>query len=78
MKLINQKMIFKIMADDVDFTKEFLLKFNKKNNTEFELVEVHYDEVIFMSIESNSSNNDDIIKLGIQYAKSALINRIEK
>ena len=71
-------MIFKIIVDDVDFTKEFLEKYNSKFQTEFELVNIDYDEVTFMTIESNRSSNDDIVKLGIQYAKSTTINRIEK
>lgn len=71
-------MIFKIMVDDVDFAKEFLEKYNSKFQTEFELVNIDYDEVTFMSIESNRSSNDDIVKLGIQYAKSSTVNRIEK
>lgn len=71
-------MIFKIIVDDVDFTTRFLNGFNERYNTEFELIEVHWDEVVFLSIESNNSNNDDIVKLGIEYAKSATINRIEK
>lgn len=71
-------MIFKIMADDVDFAKEFLKKYNTKYKTEFELIKIDDDEVTFLSIETNNSNNDDIIKLGIQYEKSAMIHRIEK
>lgn len=70
-------MIFKIMVDDDDFAKEFLKKYNEKNGTNFELIDIDYDEVTFFCIESNHANNDDILKLGIQYAKSALINRIE-
>lgn len=70
-------MIFKIIVDEDDSAKEFLQKYNEKNNTQFELIDIDYDEVTFFVIESNGSGNDEIIQLGIQYAKWEIINRIE-
>lgn len=69
-------MIFKIIVDDVEFTKSFLNKYNSKMNTKFELTEVHDWEVTFGSIESNGANNDEILKLSIQYGKSSIRNRL--
>lgn len=65
------------MVDEDDSAKEFLQKYNEKNNTQFELIDIDYDEVTFFVIESNGSGNDEIIQLGIQYAKWEIINRIE-
>ena len=69
-------MIFKIIVDDTEFTKSFLDKYNAKMNTNFELAEIHDWEVTFGSIESNGANNDEILKLSIQYGKSSIRNRL--
>ena len=69
-------MIFKIILDDTEFTKSFLDKYNAKLNAKFELVEIHDWEVTFGSIESNGSNNDEILKLSIQYSISSIRNRL--
>jgi len=69
-------MIFKVIVDDVEFTKSFLNKYNSKMNTKFELIEIHDWEVTFGSIESNGANNDEILKLSIQYGKSSIRNRL--
>jgi len=68
-------MIFKILAEP-DYFRFFLKKYNQRHQTEFEIIDIQYDEVTFISIESNNSTNNDIIKLGIQYAKSSIIEKI--
>jgi hypothetical protein len=69
-------MIFKVIVGDVEFTKGFLAKYNAQMNTKFELADIHDWEVTFGSIESNGANNDEILKLSIQYGKSSIRNRI--
>lgn len=69
-------MIFKIIVDNADFTKDFLEEYNAKMNTKFELVEIHNWEVTFGSVESNGANNDEILKLAIQYGKSSIRNTL--
>lgn len=69
-------MIFKIIIDDIEFTKRFIIKYNGKFDTKFELIEIHDWEVTFGSIESNGVNNDEIMKWSIQFAKSSVRNRL--
>lgn len=64
-------MIFRVMAEP-KFIEVFLQEFNQRNGTEFVIEEIHYDEVTFVSINSKDSTNNEIIKLGIEYAKSII------
>lgn len=69
-------MTFKVYADDVDFLKQYVLKYNQVFRTNFEIKEVHYLEVVFASIESNGADNDEILKWSIQFGKSSTRNRL--
>lgn len=69
-------MIFKIIADDVEFTKEYLKKYNQIFDTNFELIEIHDWEVTFASLDSNGAKNDEILKWSIQFAKSSVRNKL--
>ena len=70
-------MVFKIMIPNERLVHEFLNVYNIQNKTDFRLIEVHDWETTFGSIQTNNCNDDDIIKLGIQYAKVMTKNRIE-
>jgi len=69
-------MIFKIIADDVEFTKMYLKEYNQIFDTNFELKEIHDLEVTFASIDSKGANNDEILKWSIQFAKSSIRNKL--
>ena len=70
-------MVFKIMIPSERLVHQFLNEYNIAHKTDFKLIEVHNWETIFGSIQTNKCDNNDIIKLGIQFGKAMTKNRIE-
>ena len=69
-------MIFKVIAEP-KFIEEFLQDFNQRRGTEFVIEEIHNDDrITFVSIDSKDSTNNEIIKLGIEYAKTIIKNNL--
>ena len=72
----NKTIEFTIMVMYVEILEREILDYNKRNETNFEIVEIINDEVIFCKIKVSRYDYSDLYKLGysvsvLQYALRA-------
>ena len=66
----NNQLIFKVMITFPDLLKKEIEDYNEQNNTDFTIVEVIYDDVLFCKIGVSKYKPSDIFDLG--YGLAAL------
>lgn len=62
----NKELVFEIICDEILFP-ESIKSYNKSYNTDFEIIEFVYDEVIFGKVKVTKYTLMDIFQLGYQY-----------
>ena len=68
-------MIFTIISGDDLLIKEILENYNNTYNTDFEIVNFIYDEVVFAEIKVSNFSISDIFNLGYQFGSFVQIKR---
>jgi len=67
----NKEIVFEVMVMYVEVLEREIFDYNKRNNTNFEIVDTIYDEVIFCKIKVSKYLFSDLYKLG--YSVSVLL-----
>ena len=68
-------MIFTIISGDDVLIKEVLENYNNTYNTDFEIVNFMFDEVVFAEIKVSNYSISDIFNLGFQFGSFVQIKR---
>lgn len=71
----NSPLVFQVICSDDTLIKEVIEKYNNTYNTDFEVVNFIYDEVIFCEIKVTKYKISDIFDLGYQFGGYAQFKR---
>lgn len=66
----NKEIIFQIMVMYIEVLEREIQDYNERNNTNFEIIEIIDDELIFCKIKVSKYNYSDLYNLG--YSVSVL------
>lgn len=70
-------MKFTIIAEHEDFLFNFIKSFNAKNRTDFCVSNCSWDDgVPFVTLETISFGNEEILYFGIDFGKAQIINTL--
>ena len=67
----NKEIIFEVMVMYVEILEREINDYNKRNGTDFQIIETVYDEVVFCKIKVCKYDYSDLYKLG--YSVSVLL-----
>jgi hypothetical protein len=64
---MEEKINFRVICNDEKYLQSILKWYNDNNKTDFRIVNVIYDEVNFVNIESTKFTLADVFNIGYQF-----------